>query len=73
MKKILIKTPQYEIDFSDLCNKQYRKINCLMSKIEEEFSADMNKHQELRHEILDISNFIKRLPTMISEVVENED
>lgn len=67
-KQILIKTPQYEITFSDLCNKEYMKINNLLTLIENEFSTDMNNHQELRHEILDISNFIKRLPTMVSEV-----
>lgn len=68
-KKILIKTPQYEIEFNDLCQKEYKKINSLLSMIEEEFSTDMNLHQNLRHEILNISNFIKRLPEMISEVV----
>ena len=68
-RKILIKTPQYEIEFNDLCQKEYKKINNLLSMIEEEFSTDMNLHQNLRHEILDISNFIKRLPEMISEVV----
>jgi hypothetical protein len=69
MKKILMKTPQYELNFQDLCNKEYQKINHLMSLIENEFSTDMNNHPEVRHEILDISNFIKRLPTMISEVI----
>lgn len=68
-KKILIKTPQYEIEFSDLCQRQYKKINSLLGLIEHEFQTDMNKHQELRHEILDISNFINRLPEMISEVL----
>lgn len=68
-KKILVKTPQYEIEFNDLCQKEYKKINNLLSMIETEFSTDMNRHQNLRHEILDISNFIKRLPEMISEVV----
>lgn len=69
MKKILVKTPSYEINFDELCNKEYQKINNLMSMIEKEFKTDMNKHVDIRHEILDISNFIKRLPTMISEVV----
>lgn len=68
-KKILIKTPQYEIGLDDLCEKEYKKINNLLSMIEDEFQTDMNQHQQLRHEILDISNFIKRLPGMISEVV----
>lgn len=72
MKGIVIKTPQCEIDFADLCNKEYKKINNLMNLIEQEFSTELNHHQELRHEILDISNFIKRLPSMISEVISNE-
>lgn len=68
-KKILFKTPQYEIEFKDLCEKEYKKINNLLNFIECEFSTNMDRHQELRHEILDISNFIKRLPDMMSEVV----
>lgn len=68
-RQVLIKTPKYEIEFSDLCKKEYMKINNLLTLIEKEFSTDMNNHPELRHEILDISNFIKRLPNMISEVV----
>lgn len=68
-KRILIKTPKYEIELNDLCRKEYKKINNILSMIENEFDTDMNLHQELRHEILDISNFIKRLPGMISEVV----
>lgn len=70
--QILIKTPQNEMDLSLLCEKQYKKINFLLNAIEKEFDTDMNNHQDLRHEILNISNFIKRLPTMISEVVNNE-
>jgi len=71
-KNILIKTPQYEIDFADLCNKECLKINGLLTYIEKEFKVQMSDHQELRHEILDISNFIKRLPSMISEVANYE-
>ena len=69
MKKILIKTPQYEIGFKDLCDKEYLRINNLMFLIEKEFKTDMNSHLEIRSEILNISNFIKRLPSMVSEVV----
>ena len=68
-KKILFKTPQYEIEFHDLCLRQYKKINSLLVQIEQEFQTDMNNHQALRHEILDISNFIKRLADMVSEVI----
>jgi hypothetical protein len=70
MSKILIKTPQCEINFDDLCMKEYQKINYLMALIEKEFDTDMNSHQDIRHEILDISNFIKRLPSMVSEVIK---
>lgn len=72
MKSILVRTPTCETDFVDLCNKEYRKINNLMNIIEDEFDTDLNNHQNLRHEILDISNFIRRLPSMISEVIEHE-
>lgn len=74
MKKqnILIKTPQYEIDFTELCSKECNKINGLLSFIEKEFDTEMSEHPELRHEILDISNFIKRLPNMISEVISHD-
>lgn len=69
MNKVLIKTPQHEAELTTICNHEYRKINGLLTMIEKEFDTDMNQHPELRHEILNISNFIKRLPTMISEVV----
>jgi hypothetical protein len=68
-KTILVKTPQYEIDLVDLCVKECLKINGLLSFIEKEFNVSMSEHQELRHEILDISNFIKRIPNMVSEVM----
>ena len=71
-QKILIKTPQYEIDFTELCNKECNKINGLLSMIEKEFETEMSEHQELRHEILDISNFIRRIPNMISEVIPHD-
>lgn len=68
-KRILIKTPQYEIGFEDLCIKEYQRINRLMCMIEDEFAVDLNDHPKLRGTILDISNFIKRLPDMVSEVI----
>ena len=68
-KQILIRTSHGEIGFEDLCCKQYMKINHLLNMIETEFNTDMNSHPELKHEILDISNFTKRLPQMISEVI----
>ena len=67
-KEILVKTPQCELTLEKLCYKEYCKINNLMNIIEKEFDVSLHDHPELRHEILDISNFMKRLPTMISEV-----
>ena len=68
-KKILIKTPQYEISFEDLCKKEYLKINNLMHMIEKEFGISLHDYPELRSEILDISNFIKRIPNYQREVM----
>lgn len=65
---VLIKTPQKEISLEDLCYKEYCKLNNLMNMIEKEFGVSLHNHPELRHEILDISNFIKRIPQYISEV-----
>lgn len=67
-RDILIKTPQYQISFKDLCAKEYLKINNLLHMIEKEFNVSLHDHPELRSEILDISNFIKRLPDMQREV-----
>lgn len=67
--QIVIKTSQGEMDFSYLCNLQFKKVNHLMNLIESEFNTTMDEHEELRHEILDISGFIKRIPQAISECV----
>lgn len=72
-KNILFKTPKCEVEFRDLCKQQYQYINGLMGFIESEFSTSMHKHPELRHRILDISNFVKRMPDYISEVIVNEN
>jgi len=59
---ILIKTPNCEMSLNDLCNKEYLKINHIMHMIEKEFNISMHDYPELRCKILDISNFIKRIP-----------
>lgn len=68
--EIFTKTSKGETSLQFLCNKQCDKINSLLFKIEKEFDTDMNKHPELRHEILDLANFIKRFPLYISEVIK---
>jgi len=68
-KQILIKTPQCEMNLKDLCNKEYLKINHLMHMIEKEFNISLHDYTELRGKILDISNFIKRIPYMEKEIM----
>ena len=64
---ILVKTPQCEMSLKDLCNKEYLKINHIMHMIEKEFDISLHDYPELRGKILDISNFIRRIPSSVSE------
>jgi len=66
---ILIKTPQCEMSLKDLCNKEYLKINHLMHMIEKEFKISLHDFPELRGSILDISNFIRRIPELDKDVI----
>lgn len=66
---ILIKTPQCEMSLSDLCKKEYLRINNLLHMIEKEFKISLHDYPNLRGEILDISNFIKRIPLLEKEVL----
>ena len=59
---ILIKTPNCEMSLIDLCNKEYLKINHIMHMIEKEFNISLHDYPNLRGRILDISNFIRRIP-----------
>ena len=68
-KQILIKTPQSEMSLNDLCNKEYLKINHLMHMIEKEFNISLHDYPKLRGEILDVSNFIRRIPYMEKEIM----
>lgn len=70
---IYIKTDNSEMDFALMCEKEYLKINHIMHLIEKEMNISLHDYPELRSHILDVSNFVKRLPSMISEVVEIED
>jgi len=68
-QNILIKTPNCEMSLEDLCRKEYLKINNLMHMIEKQFDISLHDHPELRGEILDISNFIKRIPYLQREIM----
>lgn len=75
MKKdnILLQVPiTGEISLEDVCNKEYRKLRSLLYLLEDEFNTKMSEHPEIRKFILDSSNFIKRIPDMVSEVVRTD-
>lgn len=67
---IFVKTPQYEILLEDLCEQQYQKTVNLLALIEKEFDTTMHDHQKLRSEILNLSNFTRRIPQMVEDVIE---
>lgn len=71
--KILVKPPKGEMTLEYWADMEYKRINMILTLIEEEFNVDMNQHPELRHYILDTSAYIRRLPQIISGGVEYED
>ena len=68
-KKILIKTPQYETSLENLRKKVYLKMNHLMPMSVRAFGISLHNYPELRGEILNISNFIKRMPYLEREIM----
>lgn len=69
-KDIYIITPQNcEMSLEKICYREYCKINNLMNMIESQLSVSLDDYPDLRHEILNISNFIRRLPQCVSEVL----
>lgn len=75
MKKdnVLLQIPVTgEMTLEDVCNKECRKLRSLLYLLEDEFDTEMTDHPEIRKFILDSSNFINRVPKMISEVVRTD-
>ena len=75
MKKenILLQIPMTgEITLEDVCNRECKKLRSLLYLLEKEFDTKMSDHSEIRKFILDSSNFIQRIPTVISEVVRSD-
>lgn len=69
-QSILVKIPSgCEMSLDDLCKKEYLKINHIMHMIEKEFNISLHDYPDLRSKILDISNFIKRIPNYEKEVM----
>lgn len=75
MKKenILLQIPVTgEITLEDVCNRECKKLRSLLYLLEKEFDTKMSDHLKIRKFILDSSNFIQRIPTVISEVVRSD-
>ncbi len=73
-EKVLLQVPVTgEISLNDVCNKEHKKLRSLLYLLEEEFNTKMTEHPEIRKFILDSSNFIKRIPDMVSEIVRADD
>lgn len=66
MKSKIVKA-KGETEFVCFCQGQANNINSLLTMIEFEFNTKMSDHQDIRRKILDISNYIKRLPEIILE------
>lgn len=72
-ENILLQVPvSGEMTLTDVCNKEARKLRYLLYMLEDEFNTKMSNHPEVRKYILDSSNFINRVPFIISEVVRTE-
>ncbi len=70
-EKVLLQIPVTgEMSLDDVCDKEYRKLRSLLYLLEEEFDTKMIKHPEIRKFILDSSNFIGRIPKMVSEIIK---
>lgn len=72
MKKesVLLQVPiTGEITLEDVCDRECNKLRSLLYLIEEEFNVKMVDHPSIRKTILDRSNFVQRIPNMISEIV----
>jgi len=69
-ESILIQVPvSGEMTLVDVCDKECRKLRSLLYLLEKEFDTKMINHPEVRKFILDSSNFIQRIPDMVSEIV----
>lgn len=76
MKKehVLLQVPiTGEMTLVDVCDKECRKLRSLLYLLEEEFQTKMSSHPEIRKFILDSANFIKRIPSEISEIVRTDN
>lgn len=72
-ENILLNVPiSGEISLTDVCNKEARKLGCLLYLLEKEFNTHMTDHSEIRKYILDSSNFISRIPIMVSDIVRTD-
>ena len=65
--QVIVKNSLGEMDLACWAEMEYKRVLLIMKLIEQTFSVDLNDYPQLRKSILDTSNFIRRLPTTISE------
>ena len=70
---IIIKNSLGLMDISFWSEREYKRVMLIMKLIEDTFSVDLNDYPELRKSILDTGNFIRRLPSTISEIIQIRD
>ena len=61
-----------EAELKFVCDKECKKLYSLLYVIENELNINLKDYPNIRKEILDSSNFIKRIPNMISDIVYTE-
>jgi hypothetical protein len=70
LSNILLKVPeQGEMDLDLLCELEYKRIIAILGLLETTLNINLNNYPDIRKNILDTGNFIRRLPNIISEVL----
>ncbi len=57
------------MDINYWSEMEFKRVVFILKLIEDTFSVDLNNYPELRKSILDTGNFIRRLPSTISEII----
>lgn len=69
-RQILLRVPVTgEVELSYACDRECKNLHSLLYVIENELNINLKDYPNIRKQILDSSNFIKRLPEMIDDVI----
>lgn len=58
-----------EVELKFACDRECKNLHSLLYLIEKELNISLKNYPNIRKQILDSSNFIKRLPDMVNEIV----